>query len=283
MTTADADTLACPACRGPLRFQGTLTREALGDGTLCCAACGAGWPVCAGLPRLVDESRLPRSDRVMRVLYDRLAPLHDPVTRVLFPILQGSTEAEARDGYMHRLDLGNLRAAHRTRPVRILDVGIGGGASLPLLARDLRSRTDVEIWGVDLSERMLEQCRRRVERDGAHAVRLLVADAHALPFPDSSFDRVLHVGGIGGYGDPRRALAEMARVARRGTPIVVVDEQLDPRFRRSAFHRLAFRALTFYTAHAASPVDQLPAGAADVISEQLSRYYYCLTFHMPPG
>src|SRR5262249_58322890 len=108
-------------------------------------------------------------------------------------------------------------------------------------------------------------------------MHLLVADAHALPFAGASFDRVFHIGGIGGYGDPRRGLAEMARVARPDTPIVVVDEQLDPGGRRSTFHRLVFRARTFYTAAPGSPVALLPPGASAVVSEQVSRYYYCLT------
>ena len=112
-------------------------------------------------------------------------------------------------------------------------------------------------------------------------MHLLAADAHALPFADASFDRVFHVGGIGGYGDPRLGLAEMARVARPDTPIVVVDEQLDPGSRRSPFHRLVFRALTFYTAAPGSPLALLPPGASAVVPEQVSRYYYCLTFRMP--
>jgi hypothetical protein len=40
--------------------------------------------------------------------------------------------------------------------------------------------------------------------------------------------------------------------------------------------------LTFYSATPTSPVDELPANATDVVSEQLSPYYYCLTFHVPP-
>ncbi len=38
--------------------------------------------------------------------------------------------------------------------------------------------------------------------------------ARARRFADGAFDRVFHVGGINGYRDRRRALAEMARVAR---------------------------------------------------------------------
>jgi ubiquinone/menaquinone biosynthesis C-methylase UbiE/uncharacterized protein YbaR (Trm112 family) len=280
MTLADTATLACPACRGRLRFEGTLARDALDTGALRCASCARAWPVRNGLPRLVDESRVPRADRFMRVLYDRLAPLHDPVTRVLFPPLQGTSERAARDAYMKRLALGSLHASNGAR-LRILEVGVGAGANVPFLERDLPRDLDVELWGLDLSDGMLARCRRLLVHHPCRSMRLLVADAHALPFPDATFDRVFHVGGIGGYGDPRRGLAEMARVARPDTPIVVVDEQLDPGRHHSLFHRLVFRALTFYSPAPTSPVAHLPARATAVISEQVSRYYYCLTFRMP--
>jgi ubiquinone/menaquinone biosynthesis C-methylase UbiE len=155
------------------------------------------------------------------------------------------------------------------------------GANVPLLDRDLPADLDVELWGLDLSVGMLERCRRRLADRRGRVMRLLVADAHRLPFPDASFDRVFHVGGIGGYGDPRQGLAEMARVARPGTPILVVDEQLDPAYQHSALHRVVFGALTFYATAPESPIGDLPAGAIEVASEQLSRYYYGLTFRMP--
>ena len=274
MTPGDATALACPTCRGPLAFDGTLDGDEIDGGPLRCTRCPHDWPVRDGLPRLVDERAVRRADRFMRILYD-------PITRALFPPLQGTSEATARDGYMQRLALASLGPSRNGAPRRILEVGVGSGANLRLLERDLPCDLDVELWGLDLSDGMLARCRRLVGRHRGRPMRLLVADAHALPFPDASFDRVFHVGGIGGYGDPRRALAEMARVARSGTPIVVVDEQLDPARRSSVFHRFVFRALTFYTTTAESPVAELPEGAIGVVSEQVSRYYYCLTFRMP--
>jgi ubiquinone/menaquinone biosynthesis C-methylase UbiE len=213
----------------------------------------------------------------MRVVYGWIAPLHDPATRYLLPLVQGSSEASTRDGSMRRLGLGELTSAEG-RPPKVLEVGVGSGGNLPWVERDLPRGLDVELWGVDLSPEMLALCRRRLARADARPVRLALADGHALPFPDASFDRVYNVGGIGTYRDPRRALAEMARVARPGTPIVVVDEQLDPHADNGLFHRLAFRALTAYDPWVRCPVDALPPNAVDVIEEQVSRFYYCLTF-----
>ena len=180
---------------------------------------------------------------------------------------------------MARLDLASLTPPEG-RPARILEVGIGGGANLAYFRRHLGGRS-AEIWGIDLSLGMLGECRKLVARQGHEGVRLLLGDGHALPFPDGSFDRVLNVGGLGGFRDPRAALAEMARVAVRGTPIVLLDEQLDRGRDHGLLYRAVFRALTFYAPDPRSPRALLPAGAAGVIDEQPGRCYYCLTFHLP--
>src|SRR5262249_26311488 len=158
MTPADVGTLACPACRGPLEFEGQLAGSELATGTLRCGRCERRWPVCDGLPRLVDEERIQRADRFMRVLYDWFAPLHDPTPPALFPPLQGMPDGAARDGYMARPALGSLRPSGDGRRLRILEVGVGAGANLPLLERDLPRELDVELWGLDLSDGMLTRC-----------------------------------------------------------------------------------------------------------------------------
>lgn len=255
----------------------------LGAGALECGGCGARWPVEDGVPRLYREAEVRGTDRLMRTIYDGLPWLHDPLTTALFPLLQRRSEAEVRERIIARLELGAL-VTPPDRPLRILEVGVGAGANLPLVRRGLAQLLAkevveaVEIWGLDLSRGMLDECRAFVLRHGYGEVRLLLGDAHALPFGDGLFDRVFHVGGIGGYRDPGRALAEMARVAVPGTPIVVVDEQLDPGRRHGLVHRALFRALTFYDRDPHCPRELLPSGAYDVLEEQVSRYYYCLTF-----
>jgi ubiquinone/menaquinone biosynthesis C-methylase UbiE/uncharacterized protein YbaR (Trm112 family) len=281
MTPHDVAKLACPACAGALRFEGTVAAGHLERGELACAGCRRAWVVRDGIPDLVDEAQVGGLDRIMRFVYDRIAPLHDPATYVLLPLLQGDSEAATRDGHMRRLRLWEL-TADDDRPPSILEVGIGSGGNLPWVERDLARGLEAELWGVDISPQMIAHCRRRLARGDGRPVRLALADGHALPFPDATFDRVYNVGGMATYRDPRRALAEMARVARPGTPIVVVDEQLDPRGDHGLYHRLMFRALTLYDPSPRAPVAYLPPGAVDVIDEQVSRFYYCLTFSIAP-
>jgi ubiquinone/menaquinone biosynthesis C-methylase UbiE/uncharacterized protein YbaR (Trm112 family) len=280
MELQDVDGLCCPGCGGRLVFHGQEDGGRLKHGKLRCGGCGEAWKVSRGLPRLYRETAVRGTDRLMRVIYDGLPALHDPLTAVLTPLLQSVSEDEARGRYMRRLELGALTPRADGQPTRILEVGVGTGANLPLIQRELPRGLDVEVWGVDLSEGMLAHCRQRVARGGLPPVRLMMADAHALPFPEGTFDRVLHVGGIGGYHQPRVALEEMARVAKPGTPLVVVDEQLDPGFRPNLVQKLAFRAITFYSRDPHCPRELLPLGATDVIEEQVAPFYYCLSFRV---
>jgi ubiquinone/menaquinone biosynthesis C-methylase UbiE/uncharacterized protein YbaR (Trm112 family) len=274
----DVAHLACPLCKSTLTFKGA-GRSGLFSGALHCQRCLVDWPVRNGLARLYRESEVSGNDRLLRYIYDGLPSLHDPAVRLLLPLLQAGSERALRDGYMRRLELSALSSSGD--PVRILEIGIGAGANLKLLRRDLPRALPVEIWGCDLSEGMLSVLRRHQQRNPDPSLRLLMADAHALPFADAAFDRVFHVGGIGGYRNPSHALAEMGRVAKPDTPIVVVDEQLDPSQAHSLYYRAAFRAVTFYDSNPHCPVEHLPPRAQNVITEQVSRFFYCLTFRMP--
>ncbi len=276
---ADVALLVCPSCRGRLRFEGALRCGRIDAGILVCARCPRRWEVERGLPRLVDEGGLGRSERLFRRLYDTLGFLHDPAGELLLPLLDGSSAREIRDRYVGRLELEHLGPGAGDGPPRILEVGVGSGGNLAVLERELGRGLGVELWGVDLSEGMLRACRRRLARR-RQGMRLAMADAHALPFANASFDRVFHTGAIGHYRDPGLGLREMARVARPGTPIVVVDEQLDPSRHHSLARRLGFGALTLGSAAPQAPVSMLPPDAYDVRIDQLSRFYYCLRFRM---
>ncbi len=269
----DVGLLVCPACRGPL---------VPAPDALACGGCPARWPIRDGLPSFVENQELGGVEWMMHFIYDWFAPLHDPAVDYLLPVLQGTSVIEARDAYIGRVELGRLAAEVAGRPARILDVGVGTGSDLPYLERHLPPELPVEIWGLDFSAGMLALCRKRLASHRGRPMRIVHGDAHALPFADATFDRVLHVGGIAGYRAPARALAEMARVARPGTPIVVVDEQLDANANVGWLRTLAFRAVTFYDPTPHAPRECVPANAYDVLTEQVSPFYYCLRFRAGP-
>jgi ubiquinone/menaquinone biosynthesis C-methylase UbiE len=123
--------------------------------------------------------------------------------------------------------LANLVGRIHGRP--ILDVGTGTGRAALLLARG-----GANVTGVDASEEMLAIARQRAAEEGAK-IRFLVGDAHALDFPDRSFDVAVSLRVLMHAPKWRRCIAELCRVADR---LVIVDY---PSRRSAAIFQSAWR------------------------------------------
>ena len=138
--------------------------------------------------------------------------------------------------------IGDLVAASQARVLAgligtirdrvILDVGTGTGRAALLLARG-----GAHVTAVDASSEMLAVARRRAAEEGA-PVRFLVGDAHALDFPDRSFDVAVSLRVIMHAPQWRQCVGELCRVAER---LVVVDYPSAHSFAalESAMRRLA--------------------------------------------
>src|SRR4051794_19850247 len=97
---------------------------------------------------------------------------------------------------------------------RALDVGTGAGALAIALAPFVS-----EAIGVDVVPELLAEGRARAPAN----VRLIEADATALPFPQGSFDLVTTARTLHHVARPELVLAEMDRVLRPGGTMLVVD------------------------------------------------------------
>jgi SAM-dependent methyltransferase len=98
-----------------------------------------------------------------------------------------------------------------TGPGRLLDLGCGGGAQIPLL-----QELEWTVTGVDVSLDQLRVARERVD------VELVQADAAQLPFESERFDAVASLMIHTDVDDYAVVLAEAARVLRPGGTLVHV-------------------------------------------------------------
>jgi demethylmenaquinone methyltransferase / 2-methoxy-6-polyprenyl-1,4-benzoquinol methylase len=110
------------------------------------------------------------------------------------------------------------------RPTTVLDVATGTAGVALMLAR----RTDAEITGVDLTEQMLRRGRDRVAEAGERRIRLAVARAEQLPFPDATFDALTFTYLLRYVTDPAATLRELARVVRPGGTVASLEFAVPP-------------------------------------------------------
>jgi ubiquinone/menaquinone biosynthesis C-methylase UbiE len=118
------------------------------------------------------------------------------------------------------------RLVQLTQPQRdwhVLDVSTGAGhtalAFAPHVAR---------VIACDLTPEMLDAARTLASERGIANVEFKPADAHALPFEDGAFDLVTNRIALHHYSDARKAIAEMARVCKRGGIVGLTDNVVPP-------------------------------------------------------
>ncbi|WP_207478899.1 class I SAM-dependent methyltransferase [Arenibaculum pallidiluteum] len=120
--------------------------------------------------------------------------------------------------------------------LRILEVGVGTGLSLP------KYRKDNRVVGIDLSRDMLEVARKRVDELKLPNVEaLLEMDAENLEFPDASFDVVVAMFVMTVVPNVPRAMAELERVCKPGGDILIVNHfaTTEPGLRRTIERKMA--------------------------------------------
>lgn len=113
------------------------------------------------------------------------------------------------------------RIAHRlvehariSRGQHVLDIATGTGMVAIEAAQLLGS--EGRVVGVDISDGMLEQARRKVEALGLSNIQFQLADAEALDFPENSFDLVLCSSAFIWMSDLNAALQLWHRLLKPG-------------------------------------------------------------------
>jgi demethylmenaquinone methyltransferase/2-methoxy-6-polyprenyl-1,4-benzoquinol methylase len=146
-----------------------------------------------------------------RSLFDGLPTRYDRLAEVL-SFGQNHRWRSAMVDAVARSDLGPSAT--------VLDVATGTAG----VALMLEQRTGARVVGIDLTEEMLRQGKRRVERgERGSRVDLLIGRGEQLPFPDRSFDALTFTYLLRYVADPAATLAELARVVRPGGVVASLE------------------------------------------------------------
>ncbi len=169
-------------------------------------------------------------------------------------------------------------------PGKVLDVGCG-----PALAFEHLLERGFECVGVDQSESMIKECRRRY---GNHAsARFAVGDVQSLAYPSSCFDVILCLGVLE-YVDADVALRELARVLKpRGVLVTSMHNEWSPYrlWERAVYARARalLRAVRGEPAPAEAALRTCSARKLQLMLERhglevVDRVYYDFNLFVPP-
>lgn len=240
--------LCCPICHGELILD---SRKSWGDnvvsGFLKCKECGVEYRIRDEIPDFVLPEFMNRIDEKWMRAYDRMAPSYDLLMCILIPFFSLGSEPLERRTWVNQLRL--------TPGDHVLDVSTGTGRNLPLLANKVGQNG--RISAVDISNGALFYAKAKTRKKKWKTVELQRANASYLPYKSDTFDAVMHVGGINTFGEKKRALHEMIRVAKPNARIVIVDEGLAPDEENSFTGKFLLRTNALYGCK--PPTGLLPA------------------------
>jgi ubiquinone/menaquinone biosynthesis C-methylase UbiE len=222
------------------------------------------FPIREGIPNFISEKHLRGRSRWYRRFYDSIAFAYDQAVNF------GDSLNFNSEGWVRKEYIGKLQINPGDK---VLETALGTASNLFFLP------SHGDYYGVDISWQMLKRAQNKLYR-GRRTAELFLADGTYLPFKDNSFDMVFHMGGLQFYSDPYQGVSEMARVAKRGTTIHILDEK---RSIRGILERSRASSDLATKKHSPSSLQLLVPCEMDNVQSNLlfDRDFFFLTFSKP--
>jgi demethylmenaquinone methyltransferase/2-methoxy-6-polyprenyl-1,4-benzoquinol methylase len=101
-----------------------------------------------------------------------------------------------------------------------------------------------KVTGIDISDRMLEEGKRKITRLGLQGkIELVKGNAENITFPDETFDAVMSAFGVRNFENTLRGLCEMRRVLRPGGMVMILEFSKPSWFPMKQVYGLYFRRI----------------------------------------
>jgi demethylmenaquinone methyltransferase/2-methoxy-6-polyprenyl-1,4-benzoquinol methylase len=114
-----------------------------------------------------------------------------------------------------------IKELKKDNPKLILDVATGT-ADMALMA--YKAIKPEKIVGIDISDKMLELGRQKVEKENLGTkIELLSGDSETIKFADNTFDAVMVAFGVRNFENLQKGMQEILRVMKPGARLVVLE------------------------------------------------------------
>jgi demethylmenaquinone methyltransferase/2-methoxy-6-polyprenyl-1,4-benzoquinol methylase len=142
-------------------------------------------------------------------MFDHIAPRYDFMNRFLSAGIDVSWRKKA------------IKRFQKDNPKILLDVATGT-ADMSIMA--MRILHPERIIGIDISEKMLEIGRKKIDKEGLGTkIELFSGDGETINFPKDSFDGVMVAFGVRNFENLEKGMAEILRVMRPGAQLIVLE------------------------------------------------------------
>lgn len=148
----------------------------------------------------------------------------DPISRNLYNLEELS--GLPLEAALASLGCGNPMLLAQLEPGEsVLDLGSGGGIDVLLSAK--RVGPQGFVYGLDMTDEMLELARKNAAAAGVTNVKFLKGEIESIPLPDCSVDVIISNCVINLSADKDRVLAEAYRCLKPGGRFAVSDMAVD--------------------------------------------------------
>ncbi|MBL7076564.1 MAG: methyltransferase domain-containing protein [Kiritimatiellae bacterium] len=160
---------------------------------------------------------------------------------------------------------------------KVLDHCCGLGGNLSPLCAAIAPGGSVEA--MDHSPDMIEASTRLAKRRRL-PVTVVQADAMQLPYPDETFDGVMHTGAINQFGDQRqKAMDEILRVTKPGGVIAIQDEGMSEEMTHTRFGKFLIKQNAMFLDPI--PTELVPDGVEATVGRVMAGLFYNIVFRKP--
>jgi len=156
----------------------------------------------------------------------------------------------------------------------VLNLGCGTGSDSLFIIKKLSKSG--KLFNLDITSGLLKIAREKIAPLFSNS-EFFIGNGSALPFPDGTFDKTFHFGGINEFSQKRKAIEEMVRVTKKGGRVVFGDESVAPWLSRKEFGKIVKTANPLYKHK--PPLDILPDNVQDVsLHYLLGNSFYVISF-----